>query len=170
MDENRNVNHEIALLREQAKAELNRLEAQSTAKDVAGKAIGGQIQPEKNPVQRTPHPVIGKPVIEENASLIERVQQPIECRLPSEINRYESRIPMMNGASIQPIAPVIDRGGESGLHKQVPKAEPVIHVTIGRVEVRATVSPQRQTPRSVNRSPVMGLDEYLRRRSGGRDS
>jgi len=40
MDENRNINHEIALLREQAKAELNRLEAQSTAKDVAGKAIG----------------------------------------------------------------------------------------------------------------------------------
>ena len=39
-EENRNINHEIALLREQAKAELNRLEAQSTAKDVAGKAIG----------------------------------------------------------------------------------------------------------------------------------
>lgn len=40
MDENRNINHEIALLREQARAELNRLEAQSAAKDVAGKAIG----------------------------------------------------------------------------------------------------------------------------------
>jgi hypothetical protein len=31
---------QIALLREQARAELNRLEAQSTAKEVAGKAIG----------------------------------------------------------------------------------------------------------------------------------
>lgn len=31
---------EIKLLREQAKAELNRLEAESTAKEVAGKAIG----------------------------------------------------------------------------------------------------------------------------------
>ena len=31
---------EIKMFREQAKAELNRLEAQSTAKDVAGKAIG----------------------------------------------------------------------------------------------------------------------------------
>ena len=40
MEEDRNINHEIALLREQVKAELNRLEAQSTAKDVAGKAIG----------------------------------------------------------------------------------------------------------------------------------
>ena len=34
------LNQKIALLREQAKAELNRLEANSTAKDVAGKAIG----------------------------------------------------------------------------------------------------------------------------------
>jgi hypothetical protein len=31
---------DIQLLREQAKAELNRLDAQSSAKDVAGKAIG----------------------------------------------------------------------------------------------------------------------------------
>lgn len=31
---------EITIFREQAKAELNRLEAQSTAKEVAGKAIG----------------------------------------------------------------------------------------------------------------------------------
>lgn len=31
---------QIALLKAQAKAELNRLESQSTAKDVAGKAIG----------------------------------------------------------------------------------------------------------------------------------
>lgn len=40
MDDARNINHEIALLREQARAELNRLEAQGTAKEVAGKAIG----------------------------------------------------------------------------------------------------------------------------------
>jgi hypothetical protein len=34
------MSEEIELLREQAKAELQRLEAQSSAKDVAGKAIG----------------------------------------------------------------------------------------------------------------------------------
>ena len=33
-------NHELQVFKEQAKAELNRLEAQSTAKEVAGKAIG----------------------------------------------------------------------------------------------------------------------------------
>jgi len=34
------LNHELALIKEQAKVELNRLQAQSTAKEVAGKAIG----------------------------------------------------------------------------------------------------------------------------------
>lgn len=34
------TNNQIKLLREQAKAELNRLEAQASAKDVAGKSIG----------------------------------------------------------------------------------------------------------------------------------
>lgn len=33
-------NHELAVFKAQAKAELNRLEAQSSAKEVAGKAIG----------------------------------------------------------------------------------------------------------------------------------
>lgn len=33
-------NQELAVFKEQAKAELNRLEAESTAKEVAGKAIG----------------------------------------------------------------------------------------------------------------------------------
>lgn len=40
MEEASNANQNIALLREQARAELNRLEAQSSAKEVAGKAIG----------------------------------------------------------------------------------------------------------------------------------
>jgi len=37
---NQNLNHELALIKEQAKVELNRLQAQSTATEVAGKAIG----------------------------------------------------------------------------------------------------------------------------------
>lgn len=40
MEDTRSIKQKIALLREQARAELNRLEAQSTAKEVAGKAIG----------------------------------------------------------------------------------------------------------------------------------
>ena len=75
------------------------------------------------------------------------------------------------GPSIQPsanlIAPVLP--SVVGREKSISRPEPVINVTIGRVEVRATVSPQKHAPKPVNRTPVMGLEEYLRRRSGGRD-
>jgi len=65
---------------------------------------------------------------------------------------------------IAPVVPPVVRA-----EKTISQAEPVINVTIGRIEVRATVSTQKHTPKPVNRTPVMGLEEYLRRRSGGRD-
>lgn len=65
------------------------------------------------------------------------------------------------------IAPVIP--AVAGPERPVSQPEPVINVTIGRIEVRATVSPQKQTPKPESRTPVMGLEEYLRRRSGGQD-
>jgi len=48
-----------------------------------------------------------------------------------------------------------------------PAPAPAINVTIGRVEVRATLAPQRasQAPRAA--SPIMNLEEYLRQRAGG---
>ena len=46
----------------------------------------------------------------------------------------------------------------------VPAAEPIVHVTIGRVEVRATTESPRAGKSRVP-SPVMGLDEYLQRQS-----
>ncbi|HZP03463.1 MAG TPA: hypothetical protein VFB43_01095 [Terracidiphilus sp.] len=48
-------------------------------------------------------------------------------------------------------------------------AEPIVHVTIGRVEVRATAeAPREKRPRKA--SPVMGVEEYLQRTAqrGGR--
>lgn len=49
-------------------------------------------------------------------------------------------------------------------------APPAIHVTIGRVEVRATAPaappvPQKSKP---SRAPKLSLDDYLRQRNGGR--
>ena len=41
-----------------------------------------------------------------------------------------------------------------------------IHVTIGRIEVRATPPPSAP-PRKQAAAPVMSLDEYLKTRSGG---
>ena len=69
--------------------------------------------------------------------------------------------------SVGMIAPAIP--SVSGPERSTSQPEPVINVTIGRIEVRATVSPQKQTPKPENRPPVMGLEEYLRRRSGGHD-
>lgn len=43
---------------------------------------------------------------------------------------------------------------------------PTIHVTIGRIEVKA-VPPAAAPKRRASASPTMSLDEYLRRRSGG---
>lgn len=65
------------------------------------------------------------------------------------------------------IAPVIP--SVAGPERSTSQPEPIINVTIGRIEVRATMSPQKQAPNRVSHTPVMGLEEYLRRRSGGHD-
>lgn len=46
-----------------------------------------------------------------------------------------------------------------------PEAEPSIHVTIGRVEVRAELANHATARAERKPSPVMGLEEYLRRRA-----
>jgi hypothetical protein len=65
------------------------------------------------------------------------------------------------------ISPVL--AADAGQERPVVRPEPVINVTIGRIEVRATPAPQKPSPKPANRPPVMGLDEYLRRRSEGHD-
>jgi len=69
-----------------------------------------------------------------------------------------------SATSISPIYPSVAR-----TESPAGRPEPVINVSIGRIEVRATMSPQKQAPKPEIRSPVMGLEEYLRRRSGGQD-
>jgi hypothetical protein len=53
---------------------------------------------------------------------------------------------------------------EGGASRQAP-AVPSVHVTIGRIEVRATPAPSTTTPRAAQ--PTMSLDDYLRRRGNG---
>lgn len=65
------------------------------------------------------------------------------------------------------IVPVIP--SKAGPERPISPPEPIINVTIGRIEVRAITSPQKLAPKPESRTPVMGLDEYLRRRSGGHD-
>lgn len=49
--------------------------------------------------------------------------------------------------------------------KHAPAAEPTIHVTIGRVEVRAVTPAAPSGRKARDASPVMSLDEYLRTRA-----
>lgn len=58
---------------------------------------------------------------------------------------------------------------EAKPERPISRPERVINVTIGRIEVRATVSPQKQIAKPESRAPGMSLEEYLRRRTGGHD-
>ena len=49
--------------------------------------------------------------------------------------------------------------------REIPPPAPVVEVTIGRIEVRAEVSPPKAARRAAA-PPVMTLDDYLRRREG----
>jgi hypothetical protein len=46
---------------------------------------------------------------------------------------------------------------------------PDIHVTIGRIEVRAAPTPERATPRSKPSAPALSLDDYLKTRDGRKE-
>jgi hypothetical protein len=65
--------------------------------------------------------------------------------------------------SIIPSAPVISSRPE----QPIPKPEPVINVTIGRIEVRAMPPSTQQVKKPRSTPPVMTLDEYLQKRSKG---
>jgi hypothetical protein len=54
---------------------------------------------------------------------------------------------------------------------RAPEPAPVVHVTIGRIEVRAVTASATAlpaAPRPAAKSPVLSLDDYLRERNGGR--
>jgi hypothetical protein len=67
------------------------------------------------------------------------------------------------------IAPLLDgRRSTVALDQSTSAPEPTVHVTIGRIEVRAVQATPSPSTRSRATTPVMNLDDYLRRRSGGR--
>ncbi len=68
--------------------------------------------------------------------------------------------------SISPSIQPTRRAMPPAVVPQPATAETTIHVTIGRVEVRATLAPAPATKLTRASAPVMSLDEYLRARSG----
>jgi hypothetical protein len=75
--------------------------------------------------------------------------------------------PPISGANGILQAPVIARMPPAPLlsSPRARRSEPAVHVTIGRVEVRAVATSPAGNARPERRSPVMGLDEYLRTRA-----
>jgi hypothetical protein len=144
-------------------------------------AILPSVPPE--PPQEQPH--IGSP-----AHLLQDEPQPprvshrtpgTELTTPREapIPRVAKAVPVPAVASeivrpapvAPPPTPLLTSRGERAQrdgpfqHEPAPRAEATIHVSIGRIEVRATPAPPARD-RAQAASPVMSLEEYLRTRAG----
>jgi hypothetical protein len=72
------------------------------------------------------------------------------------------RDPMVPDAPAHPAVPHLK-------DESAPEPAPTIHVTIGRVEVRAVLpSPPQPPSRPPTRLPKLSLDDYLRLSHGGK--
>jgi hypothetical protein len=69
-------------------------------------------------------------------------------------------------SAIRPVVPAVPVFSPS-LPPAVAPSPPSIHVTIGRVEVRATPPPPAGSRDKPTLPPVMSLEEYLGRRAAG---
>lgn len=67
-----------------------------------------------------------------------------------------------SASSIPPITSFV-----AGPERPSSQPEPVINVTIGRIEVRAIATSPQPSQKSRSGSPVMTLEEYLRKRANG---
>lgn len=67
---------------------------------------------------------------------------------------------------LQPRVPVVERDPFPARRAE-PAAEPVIQVTIGRIEVRATPAPRAPARERPAARPAVDLEEYLRQRAKG---
>jgi hypothetical protein len=93
--------------------------------------------------------------------------QPLERQPPRPSELAARRPPALGSPVPHRLLPPPRRPRFEAPHgeERAPSSEPTVHVTIGRIEVRAVAD---QVPRRKERpaSPVMSLDEYLASRSG----
>jgi len=62
----------------------------------------------------------------------------------------------------------MEAGKGAGEERRSEPVPPIINVTIGRIEVRASVAPPAPMPRAEAPRPAISLEEYLQRRADGR--
>ncbi len=83
-------------------------------------------------------------------------------RTPHSALRTQSIVAQPQVRAYTPPAAEADRGQAQG------QAEPAIHVTIGRIEVRAVQQPSGARPRQLAPAPALSLEDYLNGRGGKR--
>lgn len=118
----------------------------------------------------------GKPLVEREKIVIREQAIPDQSRInapaakppatpvSSDIENGDSKTHTIVHSKI---APLKDRQPQPVYtNRRAGQPQPTIHVTIGRVEVRAVQSSPAQT-KSRTPTPVMNLDDYLKRRSQG---
>jgi len=97
-----------------------------------------------------------------------QVRSKVDSAIPPELKSPVTKEPLMTApAPERPIAPRLPPAPAADLAEEKEPPAPVIHVSIGRVEVRAALpQPKRAVPKAPAKNPPMSLEEYLKR--GGR--
>jgi hypothetical protein len=130
------------------------------------------IMPNADPKRARPAPAIetvGQPQTDRvsgaSKTLVQSIVMP-PSHDPAAADRPRSPRPAPFVERV-PIVSATEREPRSAAAPTPPPAPPTIHVSIGRVEVRATMpaAPVKRSPASTS---AISLDEYLRRRAGDR--
>jgi hypothetical protein len=109
-----------------------------------------------------------KPILDESARQNQSIARPLPMEVSASSHAKEDEDSKAPRVFVQShIAPLIETGPEHlSLNRTTIQPQPTVHVTIGRIEVRAVQSSQSPArPRAA--TTVMNLDDYLRRRSQG---
>jgi hypothetical protein len=103
---------------------------------------------EKEAHRDTRETVVRERVVERN-----HVRSEINAKTLVEVQRWERQAP---------VAPI----RESVRQAPAKPEPPEIHISIGRIEVRATVGAPAPAPSRRPKEPLLGLDDYLKSRNG----
>ncbi|MEY2500003.1 MAG: hypothetical protein QOI07_337 [Verrucomicrobiota bacterium] len=124
------------------------------------------------PHSMDPSPARSRPISPFNDPLAEKGKASVHDRekiltvtngLPHATRPAETNLVAVRSSPARPIASLMSRPPASS---QSLPSESAINVTIGRVEIRATLPPVA-TQTSRRNAPIVSLDEYLRQRAKG---
>ncbi len=112
------------------------------------------------------HPMGLQSISEETQALIERAGAQLEVNPPVYPDDFQDVGPRRQADS--PELPLIGSRPGSDLEYQAKNQRPVVKVKIGRVEVRAVMSPPAPSPTRAALPKLTSLEEYLKQREEAR--